>query len=333
MESSKLFIFSIGYVANNKELKSDVIQVVPVEHLNMINGEINSNPVSLETEGTDLNNQNYTTKVISDTSIEATWLKLCSNRKTSPDVRRGEVVLIWKYADTDQYFWSSTGINENLRKGETVVYTFSSTADESEDGTAKGNCYYLEVSTHLGQITLETTTKMGELTNYAIQLNTKDGYLLIQDGLNNAIELDSKNTKITLQNSKNTTVVLDEENINCQANDTISLTADKNVNITCKDLKINANNSIEISTKDFDINSSNKFNVTTNSYGVNSPNMLMNIQKSQFNGNCDFTGTVTTSDTVVNGTMVINNTLNVTGLITCNGINSSAPINGPRGSI
>ena len=238
-DTSKLRFYSFGLVANNLPMSdpdnptegANRLQVTPIEQLTMLDGELGSIPAEQEVEGQDASGKSYISKVTSDTALEADWLPGLgvSNRRTAPNMRRGERVLLFSYADTDLYYWTDLGLDGHLRKLETAIYSWSGTSDEAIDGTKDGNCYSLEVSTHTGQMTLKTSKLNGEHCIYAIQLNTRDGQIWIVDDLDNEIVFDSKLTRIHFKNAEKTELALDKENIYGYASDSINFKSDKSM--------------------------------------------------------------------------------------------------------
>ena len=223
---SQFRVVSMGLVAENKKLSSKDILVTPIEDLSFLDGEILSNPEDTEVSFVDANEKTFNDKIKTDNTLTATWLALCStNRRTAPDVRRGERVLIWQAADSDKYYWTSCGQDDHLRKLETVIYTFSDTTDESKDSTALDCCYYLEVSTHNKQVTFHTASANGEPFEYTFQFNTAEGVVTLADDVGNFIEFDSAETKITAKNRMGTFFSLDKKNIIGHAEDKILLDA------------------------------------------------------------------------------------------------------------
>lgn len=213
MDKSKLKTYSIGQVAENKALNSKEIQVIPIEAMTMLDGEAKSNPGFMEDSGIDSKGTSYASKTIVDNVLTATWLPVSSNRMTAPDVRRGERVLIWQYADADEYYWTDLGWDYHLRKKETVRWAISATEDENETEFNPENCYYVEVSSHNQTITLSTTKKLGEPFAYTFQFNLKAGVVVLSDDAGNYIEFDSKETQILLHNMEGTEISLDKRNI------------------------------------------------------------------------------------------------------------------------
>ena len=237
-QTSKYRFYSFGQVANNKPPSSDMIQVTPIEALTMLDGEIISAPMAAETKGTDASGIAYQTKVKTDNAIEAKWMPMRSNRRTAPDVRRGERVFIWQYADTDKYYWTETGWDDHLRKLETAIFSFSGTMDEAADSLDPVYCYSFEISTHTGNVTLRTSKANGEFCLYSMQFNTKDGRVLLTDELGNQFEMDSKKSVLQLLNADKTNIKIDKRTILFYAPDSITAKADKSMLLQTKSFKL-----------------------------------------------------------------------------------------------
>ena len=249
-DQSQLKIYSLGLVANNKAMSDEEgkpefrIQVTPIESLSMLDGELASLPEDQEASGTDASGQSYSSKIKTDTAVEAKWLPGSSgtNRRTPPDVRRGERVLIWQYGDTTEFYWSSLGMDDHLRKLETAIYTWSGTTDEAVDGTQEGNCYSLEISTHTGQITLKTSKANNEHCVYGIQINAKEGNIKIVDDLDNEFVFDSAETNLWMKNADGTYLELNKEIINAYAPDAMNFEAKNSISFKTKDYSIACTN-------------------------------------------------------------------------------------------
>lgn len=231
MQMSKLIPYAVGIVAVNKPLTTTLIEVTPIEDLNFLNGEITDNIQDSVTKGLDSKGSSFESSVQVGATINAQWLPIgISNRVTAPDVRRGEKVIIYKYADVDMYYWTTLTYDMRLRKLETVIYAFSATQEENEVGKAD-NTYFFEVSTHKKTITLHTSKANDEPFIYDIQLNTNDGSFILQDDIGNFISLDSKNVRLEMKNSDGSWIDIDRKNINIYAPNNINIKADNEVNI------------------------------------------------------------------------------------------------------
>lgn len=233
--------YSIGIVAENAQMSSHEILVTPIEHLSFLDGEIRSNPTQQSAQGVDASGRNYTVNVIHDNCIQATWLDISgSNRITPPNVRRGERVSIYRYGDADKFYWSALGLDNKLRKLETVTHAYSGTQDNSDDELTATNSYLTEVSTHKKTITVSTSKKNGEVAGYTVQIDAGRGLIHIQDDQGQVFELDTTNHRMTLSNADQSQVRLDKQNISITCKDTLAINATKLIKIQTKDLQLTA---------------------------------------------------------------------------------------------
>lgn len=223
MEFSKLNIYSVGVVAKNKPLDTPIIEVTPIEDTPMVDGELTDSQSQYAAQGQDAGGSSYQVSVPTAVTLKATWLPFgSSNRKSAPDVRRGETVVLFRFGDTDQYFWTTLKDDLHLRKLETVIYAFSGTRDESVTEVTAEHYYFLEVSTHNKLIHFHTSKADGEPFGYDIQINTKAGTILIQDDIGNYISFDSKGRQIEMKNADGSLVEVNKKNINLICSDTIT---------------------------------------------------------------------------------------------------------------
>lgn len=212
---SNFRLVSLGIVAEHKKPSTHIAKVHPAELLSEIDGVLQSIPVEFYSSGVHADESEYSIKIEADTAFECEWLPFEEHRLTSPDIRRGEQVLIWQMGDEDKYYWSSFGRDRNLRRLETVIWAFSNISDPEADvdGLTPDNAYYIEVSTHKKHITIRTNKNDGEPFSYTIQLNTGDGNYTVMDDVGNYVQLDSKNTMIDLTNKEGTHLRLDKKDI------------------------------------------------------------------------------------------------------------------------
>lgn len=227
---SKLQFYSLGIVANNKSLNSHYIEVVPVEEFPMLDGEITDHVDKYKVKFKDAEDIPFTVDIKSTVSIKALWLPINnSNRRTSPDVRKGEQVVLYRFADSDEYWWNTLRNDHVLRRLETVIYSFSNMRSENiqDDETST---YFMSVSTHQKLIHLHTSKNDGEPFSFDIQINTKAGSIVITDDIGNHILLDSAEKTIHLENSTGSFVDINKGVINVNATETFNLTA-KDINV------------------------------------------------------------------------------------------------------
>jgi hypothetical protein len=232
MFKSKLRVVSIGIAAENKDLNSHKIPIVPIELMPAVDGELMDTLEDISVNGVDKNARDYTVTVKASSTLTATWLPHGSNRVTSPDVRRGEHLLIWQYADVDQYYWTPKGIDDDLRRLETVIYAWSATRDETVPLDPSDNMYALEISTHGKHITLHTTQADGEPFEYTLQLDTQAGKFFLTDNVGNTVTLDSAKTVIQAINKDLTEVTLNRKSLHGYAQDQVRARSDDSMQVS-----------------------------------------------------------------------------------------------------
>lgn len=273
---SQLQPYGIGVVAANKLPSSHEIEVTDLERSPMADGEITDNIESYKGSGTSNSEESFDVDVESTASLKAKWLKLgCTNRVTSPDVRRGERVAIWRFGDSDQFFWMDIETSTKLRRLETVVYSFSNNRKENVENTAE-TTYYFEISTMGKYIHLHTSKNDDEPYIYDIQLNTKDGCLTFMDDDGNSMVMDSAEQRIELHNKMNSFVKIDKKIITLKSDEEIILDTNK---ITFK-----GKSSINTYTQSYTIEAG-AYKLTAGSYNVNTAN-------AQFSGSVSLPGTL-----------------------------------------
>lgn len=261
MNLSKFQLKSFAYAAQNIPEDTDILEVYLLEDLPYVDGEINEQTEEFESSGVDAKGNAYSVKVTTSNSVSAKWLQWGTNRQTRPDIRRGERVLIYQYNDNDEYYWVSTGLDDHLRRLETLRVCLSNTTDESTKKLTPDNTYYVEASTKTKLITLQTSKSNKEEFAYTIQVDTGNSHVIITDDINNQIVIESKEKRITLENADGAKFVLDKKNALWEVPDTIKIKA-KNTNIETTNFKLQAKKA------NFNANSAFKGSLTSNDVNI-----------------------------------------------------------------
>ncbi len=256
MQMSQLRPYSIGVASENKPLDTRHLNVTPIEMLSALDGEIKFDPQDEVVRGVDSRGNEYEIKVTMDNSITAEWYPGASNRVTPPDIRRGELIEIFRLADTDKFYWRCMGLRDDLRRLETVIWAFNGTPNEGDKGISYETSYFFEVSTHKKLITMSTSQANGEPFRYTFQFNTGEGNVLLTDDVGNHVLLDSANTNIHLENIEGTMVELNKQDINFYAPNDLNGLVDNNVN-----LKVGNNMNIDV-VKDISIKAGKNYTLT-----------------------------------------------------------------------
>lgn len=216
---SQLHVHSFGVVAENMSIANDangkpnkIVEVHPVEDFPTTSGTITDNATQYQATGVDANGKSYNESITQTITVKAEWLPFGSNRMNPPNVRRGERVMLWRFGDSDKYYWATMLDDMNLRKLETVVYAWSGTSDESVD-TDASTSYFFEVSTHNKLMHLHTSNANGEVCVYDIQVNPGTGVIQMQDDIGNSFLLDSINLILQMQNADGTVLSINKKNM------------------------------------------------------------------------------------------------------------------------
>lgn len=238
VNQSKFFIRSMGRAAQNIDGVNPLLEIIPIEDLGYVHGEINVDREVIESTGVDMNGNAFSTRIETSNVILAEWLPLTSNRVSPPTIRRGERVLIWQYANHDKYYWTTCGLDENLRRLETAIWRYSNTRDEGDINITPDNSYWFEVSTHRKNITLMTSTSDGEQHKYTAQIDTNGSRLIVTDEIDNCVEIDSNAKKVSLRNAGGASVTLTGPDIAINAPGNISIKAGGSTSIASPAVRI-----------------------------------------------------------------------------------------------
>lgn len=217
-DHSNLKRYCIGIVAMNKKLFEDRIEVFPIEHAALLEGDLTDKWDEVVVKGKDGEIQDYENSTKFTKTIKASWAGMYQyNRLTSPDVRRGEKVQVYRLGDSNVFYWDTLDTNRKIRRLETVIYGFSATKQEDEDMTPD-NTYVQGVSTHEHMVTLIYTSKHPtnkEKFRYGIFIDTRpdQSHIVIKDDIGNRIVLQSLTNSIRMETAKGAYVHIDNERI------------------------------------------------------------------------------------------------------------------------
>lgn len=213
MSTSIFRTVGIGRVASNKEIGSKEVEIVPLEWMAFHDGEMKSNPTLMEFTAEAPDGTLSQGAAITNTTVVATWLPASSNRLTAPDVRRGERVELLTIGDSDQYYWRPLGLDDNLRKKETIILGISATDDEADTELRPENMYWIEFSTHSKKLAFSSSLAGGEPFLYEFYFDMEKGEVNLTDNVGNFINLISKLSLIHLQNTKGTSLKLSDKDL------------------------------------------------------------------------------------------------------------------------
>lgn len=285
-------MFSVGYVAVDKERGSPFIRVVPVETIPQLDGTINEEINSFSYRGFNGDGESVQGNVSITNAIMAEWYGDAGQRVTVPDVVKGETVEIYRYADADRYYWRPNGRKRHLRKEETVTLCVGATPQDKTDTVLnQGNSYQITVSGHDGHITLSTSKANGEKVAYVTKWDPSNGLFTWKDDRGQVIQVNSMTNLIVLQNKQGTSIKLDKSDMMLYAPDSITHEAVNSYTVKCKDYKLEAGQSVKITAgtsikaeaPDYAINTTN-YKLTAKDVTVESAKVTYVCPMSQFQG-------------------------------------------------
>lgn len=239
----------VGVVSMDKETNTDEIQVYLPGLFPEADGEVTTQ-VEQETVTTKTPTGDTTSSTtLSSNTVPATWMALNTNRVTSPDVRNGSKVVVYKFKGQAKYLWTYFGMDGTLRL-ETVIFAYSSSPNVNADSPVTPDNYYIfMISSHKKMIQLVTGQGNGEPTSYCISLDTGNGQFGIVDGESNILSINSMEHAFSFINEEQSFMNIEKKNITLSCEDSMLLKGKKRIDMQCTDLAIKADNSITIDTQ------------------------------------------------------------------------------------
>lgn len=238
---SEFKIYSLGIVVETKPPGTDYIMVTPIETLNIQkSGAIKDSKTKFEGTLKQPDSKGFKTEVSSTNYLKAKWLPLGnSNRLTAPDVVGNETVILFKFGDVDEYYWTTIFREVELRRQETVLYAFSD-IKSGMSAFDKSTSYWAEVDTKNKSVKLHTSANDGELTEYDVIIDTKSGTFTIKDKKNNSVILTSATDTLTITTNNNVTIK-SANTVNIQTGTSVSVSAGSSVSVTAPNILLNGN--------------------------------------------------------------------------------------------
>jgi hypothetical protein len=280
---SLLKFYSIGIVVKNKIRGSSLISVYPVEVLPGIKGSIADAGGTSKITVTNATGSTVGNSATSQSTLTAKWIPINnSNRTSPPDVYVNESVMIYRYADTDKYYWNTMYGEPSLRKLEDVTYSFSNVKDPNAtfDPTTS---YWIRYNTFDKFIQLHTSTNDGEKAGYDIIIDTGNGEISVIDTLGNSIILNSV------------------------AGD-LNATTTKSIETNTETTTINSSTQVTVNSPEVTINANNSTTINTNTAIINAPESVeLNTPLASISGNLNVGEGISFGTTMTGGGMSVSN--------------------------
>lgn len=206
-----------GKVIEHKRYGSKDISVIPTDQQPIQAGELVADIEKTDATGVDASGKAYTSSMQTSKALTATWLGLGDNRVTAPDVRRGDIVELYEYHDTQKLYWQAIGADHGKRRKEKVTHRFSMTDDENTGDLDDSNSISVDHDGENGMTTIKVPSVKGKAP-VTLQMNSKAGTACMLVGEDNFVQIEQDGEKITTQNGSGSFVILEGNNIetNCK---------------------------------------------------------------------------------------------------------------------
>ncbi|QBZ70666.1 putative virion structural protein [Edwardsiella phage pEt-SU] len=241
--------YGVGVVAMDKDTDTDEIQVYLPLHFPEADGEVTTTAETKKVDTESPAGDASSSTTLQSNSVPCKWMALNTNRVTSPDVRKGSKVVVYKFQGTNKYLWTYFGMDGTLRL-ETVIYAFSASPKVNENTPVTPENYYIfMISSHKKMIQLVTGQGNGEPTSYVISLDTGNAQFGIVDGENNILSINSMEHAFSFINDEKSFINIEKKDITLSCERNMLLKGKEKIDMQCTDLTIKADNSIKINTK------------------------------------------------------------------------------------
>jgi hypothetical protein len=264
----------IGIVAEDKGYTSRSIKVYPIELLPFMDGDVQDYTSKESVTIKDVvTGKSFTEKISTSNIINAEYFDLNTNRVSPPDVRKGEYVFIFRYQDTDQYYWYSMGRDDDLRKQEHLRLAISD-SDETQKELSDDNTYFIELDTlHNKHILLHTSKADGEQYSYTIKIDSQTNKIHIMDDDENEILLDSNVPRIFMRNKRGSFIDINHDDIFVGAIRDLVLKAGRQILTNGPAISIISDGNTVIKVNDFQLNGNN-ISISGEVLGLNGPTKI-----------------------------------------------------------
>lgn len=225
--------YSLGIVVEDKAEGTDYAKICPIEELPLVNGLLKDATFDYDVDLPDASGVKRKSTLSGDAAIVAKWLPFSEgNRMTAPDVCEGETVIIWRYADTQEFSWSTIFREPKIRRQETVCFALSN-LKERLVAFDKDTSYWSEWSTMHKYVKIHTSDNDGELTTYDTIIDTLNGSHTTEDGHGNFVKIDSATDTITIK-SVGRIIVIGTKSINIASDGPVTVEAGGTATVNAK---------------------------------------------------------------------------------------------------
>lgn len=225
-EAGNRFSVYFGIILEDKLPNAETISVTLRELSPFVTGDVGIQTDTVQVGDTET--KMYESVEMTN-AIEAEYFSLLTNRRYAPDVKKGESVLIFQYADSKKYYWFPIGRDDRQRLTERVTISASNNLTTPK-GLSDGNTYSLELDTKYHRhILLRTSKTTGEKYQYQIKIDADTNSIQLCDDIGNQIYIDSAVPRVFLTNSSGAYIDIAKDSIVALAKEDILLKAGRQI--------------------------------------------------------------------------------------------------------
>lgn len=205
---SGLRSWCMGIAQFDKADGSNDLMIIPIERMSMEKGLFKDIEKKYDVKAPDIHGAMKAESIQGGTALKAIWLPIGdSNRMTAPDVRKNETVEIFRYRDTELYYWNTVFRETGIRRLEHVIYAFGNLPD----GFApldRDSSYIMEFDTKTKRIAITTSKSDGEAFKYMFEISPATNTLTLTDNVGNSVGLESESNSVFLKTAQGAEVRL-----------------------------------------------------------------------------------------------------------------------------
>ncbi len=227
---SGFHIYSMGVVAENKPANTDYLKVFPTEKMSQFKGELKKTQTMTGSHSKELE-LGGKSKLTKTAWVQCQWLPSEASRGSSPDMKVGETVYIYKYGSSETLYWQATSKEKDLRGKEAILNVISNSDDPTVMATPDNSWYWLMDNKHEKRFKLKTNMNDGEVCFFEIEGDMKNGWFRLIDNNGNIIKLDSVKQNIEVHTKHKLILECEDLEINTRRDATINITRDLTMNV------------------------------------------------------------------------------------------------------
>ena len=232
----------MGTVTSTKDTNTNEIMVYVPALFPTAEGRLTTNVETVQKKSLNAAGETVTSDLMRSNAVPAIWKNMGdNNRLTSPDVREGSQVAIYHILGGNQLYWTTSGVNAETFRLETVINGWSANPNLSENTPFDvDNFYMMKVSTHEGLMAVRTSQANGEATVFDVQIDAKNGRVSVGGGNQSMFVIDDVEESLTYTNKSKSIARIEKKVATIKVDDAINLFSVEQLNIKTKTLRLQA---------------------------------------------------------------------------------------------